>query len=99
MEQIIFITQHSRTARDQAQPAWLCERQVLLDQLDLLLRKVTSLVDEGKAVDVVYLDFSKALNTFSQHSPGEARSLWLGQVHCLLAKKLAGWLGLESGGD
>ncbi|GAB0180592.1 mitochondrial enolase superfamily member 1 [Grus japonensis] len=27
--------------------------------------KVTHLVDEGKAVDVVYLDFSKAFDTFS----------------------------------
>ncbi|XP_065601687.1 zinc finger protein basonuclin-2 isoform X1 [Cyrtonyx montezumae] len=36
---------------------------------------VTRLVDEGKAVDIVYLDFSKAFDT----SPGEAGSPWLGQ--------------------
>jgi len=39
---------------DQAQPAWVHERQDLLDQ---------PLVDEGKAVDIVCLDFSKALDT------------------------------------
>ena len=31
---------------------------------------VTRLVDEGKAVDVVYLDFSKAFDSLSQYSPG-----------------------------
>ena len=31
---------------------------------------VTRLVDEGRAVDVVYLDFSKAFDSLSQYSPG-----------------------------
>jgi len=31
---------------------------------------VTRLVDQGKAVDVVYLDFSKAFDSLSQYSPG-----------------------------
>lgn len=57
---------------------------------------MTSLVDEGKAVDVVCLDFSKSLGTV-------AHSILLGKlgarVHCLLAKNLAGWLGPESGKD
>ena len=30
--------------------------------------QVTCLVDEGKAVDVVYLDFSKAFDTASQNT-------------------------------
>ena len=42
---------------DQAQSAWVYEGQVLLDEPDLLLWQ--SLVDEGKAVDVVYLDFRR----------------------------------------
>ncbi|KAK4814045.1 hypothetical protein QYF61_006552 [Mycteria americana] len=39
-----------------------------LTNLISFYNKVTHLVDEGKAVDVVYLDFSKAFDT---HSPGE----------------------------
>ena len=38
--------------------------------------QVTHLVDEGKAVDVVYLHFSKALDTVS---------------HSILLEKLAAW--------
>ena len=55
---------------DQAQSAWAHEGQVLLDQPDL----VTHLVDEGKAVDVVYLDFSKAFNSLQQYFPRETSS-------------------------
>ncbi|KAJ7424662.1 hypothetical protein BTVI_05707 [Pitangus sulphuratus] len=33
--------------------------------------QMTHLVDEGKAVDVVYLDFSKAFDTFSHRIPLE----------------------------
>jgi len=36
-----------------------------LSNLVPLYDKVTCLVDEGKAVDVVYLDFSKAFDTIS----------------------------------
>ncbi|TRZ14589.1 hypothetical protein HGM15179_012518 [Zosterops borbonicus] len=35
---------------------------------------VTCLVDAGKAVAVVYLDFSKAFDTLPQHTPGKAGS-------------------------
>jgi len=34
----------------------------MLDQPDLLLDQVTHLVDEGKAVHFVYVDFSKAFD-------------------------------------
>ena len=43
--------------------------------------RVTLLVDEGKAVDILYLDFNKAFDTVPQYSPGGSSSLWLGQVH------------------
>ena len=51
-------------------------------------------MDEGKAVDIVYLDFSKAFDT-----SGESGRPWLGQVHSLLGKNLSGWLSPESGGE
>ena len=56
---------------------------------------VTRLVDEGKAIDVVYLDFS----CLPQYSPAEAGRSWLGQIHSWLGKELAGGLGPESGGE
>jgi len=59
--------------------------------------QVTNLVDEGKAVDVVYLEFSKAFNSLPQYSPTETGSLWLWQVHALQNKELAGGPGRERG--
>ncbi|KAK4830790.1 hypothetical protein QYF61_013623 [Mycteria americana] len=59
------LNRHVQANGDQAQPAWVQERQVLLDQPDLLYNQVTRLVEEGKAVDVIYLDFSKAFDTVS----------------------------------
>ena len=61
--------------------------------------QVTSLVNEGKAIDMVYLDFSKAFNTLPQYSPEEAGRQWLGQIHSLLSKELAGWSGPEGGSE
>lgn len=61
--------------------------------------KVTHLVEEGKAVEVVYLDFSKAFEAFLEHSPGETVCTWIGWVYSLLGKNLAGWPGSKSGGE
>ena len=49
---------------DQVKPARLDERQVLLTNL-IFYDQVTRLVDEGKAVGVIYLDFSEAFDTVS----------------------------------
>ena len=66
-----------------------------LTNLILYYDKVTCLVDEGKAVDVVYLDFSKAFDIVPQcplvqklsmvwaYTPlGEMLTGWLGPKHC-----------------
>ena len=56
--------------------------------------KVTRLVDEGKAVDVVYLDFSKAFDTVPQNILVEKLA-----AHGLDGRKLhwvKHWLGQKS---
>ena len=63
---------------DQDQTAWVHKGQVLLNNLISLCNEVTNLVDEGKAVDIVSLDFSKAFDAISHYSPAEAGSQWLG---------------------
>jgi len=40
----------------------------MLDKSDSFLRCMTGWVDEGRAVDVVYLDFSKAFDTVSHNT-------------------------------
>ena len=42
---------------------------------------VTKLADEEKAVDLVYLEFSKAFDCLPQYSPGETGSSWLGKMY------------------
>ena len=54
-------------------------------------------MDEGKAVDVVYLDFSKAFDTASHSILLKAGRPWLGQVHPFLGKEQAGEPGPERG--
>lgn len=59
--------------------------------------KVTCLVDEGKALYVVNLDFSKAFNSVSQNILLEKLAAH-GLNECTLSwiKKLAVWLGPKS---
>ena len=59
---------------------------------------VTSLVDVGKAVDVVYLDFSKAFDSVSLAFFWRSWQPCLGQINSFLSKELSGWWGPESGG-
>lgn len=69
--------------RDQAQPAWVHKDRSLLINLISFCDKITHFVDERKAVDVVYLNRSKAFDTFSQFSPGETGCLlmaWTGAL-------------------
>lgn len=61
--------------------------------------QVISLVEEEKALDVIYLDFSKTFDCLPRFSPGEAGSPWFGHVHSLLGEKLAGRLGPKSCGE
>lgn len=55
---------------DQAQPGWVCVRQVLFDQPDPLPCQGAS-VDEKEAVDVSTWTLVKPLTPFPTASPGE----------------------------
>jgi len=62
--------------------------------------QVTYLMDKGKAVDIIYLEFSKAFDTCSpQHPPGDTGCPWFRWVYSLLNKKLAEWPSAEGGGE
>ena len=68
MEQIILgeITQHMHSVQEiQPSQHGFIKGRSCLTSLISFYDWVTRLVDEGKAVDVVYLDFSKAFDTAS----------------------------------
>jgi len=61
--------------------------------------RVTCLVDVGQVVDIVSLDFSKALNnSFPQPPPRETDALQSRQVVCAVGGELADRLHLEGNG-
>ena len=60
---------------------------------------VTRLVDEGKAVDVVYLDFSKAFDNASHCLVPQKLAVCGLDRYTLLSKELAELLGSGSGGE
>ena len=99
MEQIILstITQHLQGKQGirPSQHGFMKGRSCLTNLISFY-DQVTHLLNEGKAVDIVCLDFSKAFDCLPQYS-GEAGSLWLGQVCSLLGEALASGLGPESG--
>jgi len=69
-----------------------------LTNLSSFSDQVTHLVDKGKAVDVVYMDFSKAFDTVPHSTLLEkpaAHGLDGCTLHCI--KKLAGWPSTERG--
>ncbi|KAK4816013.1 hypothetical protein QYF61_011003 [Mycteria americana] len=51
---------------NQEQSAWIHEGEVMLANLITFYSESTGLVDEGRVVDIVYLDFSKAFDTVSR---------------------------------
>lgn len=80
---------------------WICsvEYIILLDEPSIYT-KVTCLVDEGKAMDVVYLGFSKAFDTVFLSILLEkvaAHGLDMGTTHWV--KKLSGFPGPGSCGE
>ena len=59
------------------------DRPCLTNQISVY-DQVAHLADEGKVVDLVYLNFSKAFDCLPQRSLGEAICLWVRQVFFLL---------------
>ena len=75
----------------QAQPGWSVKGKSCLMNLISFYDKITHPVDEGKAVDVVYLDFSKAFDTIS-HSISWRHWQLMARMGVLCAGLKAGWM-------
>jgi len=61
--------------------------------------QVIHLMNEGKAVDVAHLDFSKAINTVSHSTLLEKLAVCGMEKYILLGKEVAGEKHPESGGE
>ena len=94
MEQIILrvITRHlqGKQAIRPSQHGFMKGRSCLTNLISFY-DKVTRLVDEAKAVDVVYLDFSKAFDTVS-HSI-LLKKLAAHGLHWRMLRRVKNWLG------
>ncbi|PKU47497.1 rna-directed dna polymerase from mobile element jockey-like [Limosa lapponica baueri] len=66
-----FKLNYENVQDNHVQSAWLMKGRFSLTNLISFYDKVTHLVDEGKAVDIVYVDFSKAFDTISHSIPLE----------------------------
>ena len=81
-----------------SQRGFLKDRSCLIDPISFY-DQVTRLVDEAKAVDVVYLDFSEAFDSVSHGIlPEKVAAHGLGRC-TLLRQNLAGRPGPESGAE
>jgi len=102
MEKIILgsIERHLKNnAIRHSQPGFIKGKSCLTNLISFY-DKVTRLVDEGKVVDAVFLDFSKAFRyTPSEHPFGQNVRLWDERVHSVLGEELAEEQGSKGGSE
>lgn len=87
---------HAGQNGDWEQSARIYEGEIMLNLSDCPLQWSTSLVDEGRAVYVVYLNFSKPSDIVSHNTHEQADGYRLHKAHSEVDLKLAEWMGLES---
>lgn len=64
-----FLT-HEGQESDWERSTWVYKEEIRLNQPDIdFSREVTSLINDGRAVDIVYLRFIKAFDTVSHYIP------------------------------
>ncbi|KAK4806870.1 hypothetical protein QYF61_012591 [Mycteria americana] len=101
MERVLLetITSQMKQVIRKSQPGFT-KGKSCLTSLITFYNKIMSSVDMGRAVDVVYLDFSKAFNTVSHSllSPGQTGKIQTGWVVCEVGRKLANRPHSEGGG-